>query len=164
MFSGFFTGKIPRIKNKRNNKTKKKGEILKTGSQIKSNQAVVFTSLQSMAALMSSPKGRFILQPEPSVSNEDTYIELMVSEVLKRVDTKKKHTSSRAELLNSVVELEQFFKNRQILAFEGTTKLNISNKAFPMDETTFFYLIYNYDEENIPKQLDSSGDTLIFKA
>lgn len=146
-----------------------KGEIrlektktqLKPGDVINSEDKVIFGSPDALAALFSPSKGRFTLS---STKKGDDFGDEFVAYVKSNLFPAKKGLSTRAAgMLKNEIELEQHFSKENYLVL-GTTKIRISPDAYPMKSNAFFYLRFEYEGEEVNKQLLYEGDALVLSA
>lgn len=64
--------------------------------------------------------------------------------------------------LGSVEDAKVYFTSRPFLLFGPDSKIKVNKKAFPMSRALFFYVNYDYKDDNVDKKLDYKADTLIF--
>ncbi len=132
--------------------------ILKVGDKISSDEELIFKSPNAAAAIISPQKGRFTL----SVCGKKTrrkYKEF-ADFVKNLLMPSSSRVSTRRGELNNFVDLRSHFTGGNYLIIKKVL-LKINADAFPMTDTSFFYVKYTFDNEVINKKLTFSGDTLI---
>lgn len=136
-----------------------KGEIIleKTGKPIQemdeicANDKLKFSSSESKAAVLSPEQGRFIIKISGKRKGND-----LTSFVKSVLFQGTGNLSSRG-----TVSLETEFEDEYFVT--GINRLAIDIKNYPMDSNRFFYLRYKYNDKDVNKRLQFSGDTLIFE-
>lgn len=128
-----------RIIFKRTNSDMKKGDIFVSGTEL------AFKSPQARAAVISSIRGRFVLS-----ASEKGQTKILPA---------ANNIASRSGALINKVDLAQHFSDRYLVLDKSAVE--ISQTSFPMDEDSFFYLMYEYNGEKIHKKLTNEGDRLI---
>lgn len=131
-------------------KRTKSNKNLFTGDKILSNEKLTFEQSTSKAALISKEKGRFMLNSSPSGIVREGLLPAM------------NNVSSRAGAMLNALDLEKHFSDRY-LVLSGYC-LEISPAAFPMDDTHFFFLRFDYEGESVSKKLRFDGNKLILEA
>ncbi len=129
------------IKHTRNNKA------LYTGDKVLSNEKLTFEQNTSKAALISKEKGRFMLNSSPSGVVKEGLLPAM------------NNVSSRAGAMLNALDLEKHFSDKYLVL--SGYEIEISPAAFPMDDSHFFFLRYDYKGESISKKLPSKGSKLL---
>lgn len=120
-------------------------EDMKKGDIFISGMALSFETPQSRAAIISNLKGRFVLSPS----------EKGQTKILPAAN----NISSRAGALINMIDLQNHFAGKYLVI--GEMKLELGTEAFPMNDDSFFYLTYDYGDEQIRKKLSSDGQYLI---
>ena len=134
-----------------------KGEIIleKTGRAIQemdeicANDKLTFSSSDSKAAVLSSDQGRFIIKPSKK-KNADNLTAYVKSVLMQGTG----NLSSRGE-----ISLENEFGENYFVV--GKYRLQVDLKSYPMDESNFFYLKYQYGGNDINKKLKYENDWLL---
>ena len=118
-----------------------RGDVYMTGTSL------LFTSIQSRAAIVSAQKGRFVLS---GAEKGETKILPAANNI-----------SSRAGALINMVDLKNHFSGRYLII--DKMELELNPETFPMNEGAFFYLTFQHDGEAEPirKMLAHNGDHLI---
>lgn len=117
----------------------KRGDIYVNGTPLH------FTTVQSRAAVVSDQKGRFVLS---GAEKGETKILPAANNI-----------SSRAGALINMVDLRNHFSGKYLII--DKMELELSEESFPMNESSFFYLSYMHNDEQIRKKLSHNGDHLI---
>ncbi|MGV6862408.1 MAG: hypothetical protein ACWA41_11590 [Putridiphycobacter sp.] len=118
---------------------------MQTGDYFVQGTPVSFATQQSRAAIINKQKGRFVLKP---ATNGKVKILPAANNV-----------SSRAGALINLIDIQNHFSGDYLVL--GKMELEISEEAFPQNESNFFYLSYDYNGELIRKKLSSNGNKLI---
>lgn len=131
------------IQYKATKKNMNQGDVFSPAEQL------IFSNTESKAAVINQEKGRFILAPPVSGKLESTpyFIPAMGN------------IASRGGTISNMISLENHFKGKYLIINRVSVK--ISEKAFPMNDTAFFFLRYIYKGEEINKKLPFKGDSLI---
>lgn len=133
-------GNIKKVNNK----------ALATGDKVLSDEKLIFANDQSKAALISKEKGRLMLVATASGK---------VSEGLMPALS---NVSSRAGGLNNAIDLENHFAGKYLILNDYEVEIN--STTFPMNESKFFFLRFNYNGEEISKKLLFAGNKLKMSA
>ncbi len=118
---------------------------MKIGDIFVSGTELSFTSPQSRAAVISSLKGRFVLS-----ASEKGQTKILPA---------ANNISSRSGALINLVDLQNHFSGDYLVLDQA--KLEIGQENFPMNETNFFYLSYEYNGEKIRKKLNYEEGNLL---
>jgi len=129
------------------------GKILfvKTNSQMKRGDTYVngtplkFVTNTAKAAIINPQKGRYVLQ-----SNSKGKVKVLPA---------TSNITSRAGALINQIDLQNHFSGKYLIFEEDI--ITIGSEAFPMDDKHFFYLKYNYNDEEIAKRIPYKGNELI---
>lgn len=135
--------------------------LLKPGDVIDSEDKVIFSSGECVAALFSPSKGRFTLSP-----NKKNIIpgEEFIAYVKSNLFPAKKGLSTRAAgTLKNELELQQHFGRDRYVVL-GLNKTRVSPEVYPMQQNAFFYLRFTHNGESVNKQLLYQEDQLILNA
>ena len=62
----------------------------------------------------------------------------------------------------TIDDAKLFFSTRPFLFLGPDSRLKVPKKLFPMSRALFFYMNYDYKEDNIDKKIDYKGDTVVF--
>lgn len=125
----------------RNGKDMIQGDVFSPKEKLK------FKTTQSRAAVISKLSGRKILSPKGTNTSKATLLPAM------------NNISSRSGALINMIDLQNHFSGKYLILDE--IKLKISNKSFPMNESSFFFMRYEYNGETINKKLNFEEDHLI---
>jgi len=138
----------------------KSGKYLTKGVKIDESASLMFETKGARAAVLSSSRGRFVIQ-ENSTSTTKSDIIYTLSSVISPARGK---LSTRAGGINNKLDFEKHFAEGPIAILGGEYRVSISPTAYPMSENQFFYAQYQYNGEVINKKLASSGDELIINS
>lgn len=120
---------------------------MKIGDIFVSGTELSFTSPQSRAAVISSLKGRFVLS-----ASEKGQTKILPA---------ANNISSRSGALINLVDLQNHFLGDYVILDQS--KLEIGAENFPMNDSNFFYLSFEYNGEKIRKRLDyEEGNIVVF--
>lgn len=138
----------------------KSGKYLSRGMRINESAELQFQSPGARAAVLSSKRGRFVIQEKSSTTGKSN-IAYALSSVLSPARGK---LSTRAGGINNKLDFEKRFGEGPVAILGNTYKVAVSSSAFPMNDNKFFYANYQYGGEAINKKLSSQGDSLIVDA
>lgn len=138
----------------------KSGKYLSRGMRINESAKLQFQSPGARAAVLSSKRGRFVIQ-EQSGSTGKSEIAYALASVLSPARGK---LSTRAGGINNKLDFEKRFGEGPVAILGNSYKVAISSTAFPMNDKKFFYANYQFGGEPINKKLSSQGDSLIVDA
>ncbi|MFD1551300.1 hypothetical protein [Putridiphycobacter roseus] len=125
--------------------------FVKTASDMKQGDAYVegtpikFNSAQARAAIINKIRGRFVL----SEAKKGKPIVLPATN----------NIASRSGALINKIDLQNHFSGNYLVLEK--LALEISEKAYPQNEKSFFYLAYEYKGEVIRKKLPFTGNKVI---
>lgn len=140
-----------------NVKSKKTGKNLRSGDIIPTDDILTFRDQTDLLSLMTEEGARFV-----------------VAYPLKRF--KKKKAEYPLDLVRtqgapatypadpsffSNAEAKAFFSTRPFVFLGPETRFRMNKKVFPMSRALFFYMNYDFKEDNIDKKIDYRGDTVI---
>ncbi|MEM7299339.1 MAG: hypothetical protein AAF391_13865 [Bacteroidota bacterium] len=142
-------GKIYDVKNDRH---------LSKGMKIDESAELRFDSPNARAAVLSSSRGRYIIQANSS-SNTQSDLAYTLSSIITPARGK---LSTRAGGINNALDFKKHFEEGPVAVLGGIYKVKIVPSAYPMNDNQFFYLQYQYKSESINKKLSNEGEMLIF--
>lgn len=128
---------------------KKNNKSLAQGDLFPENEQIVFKTVDSKAAVISTIKGRFIL-----AAGEEKK-----SDVKANLLPASSNVSSRSGAVINIIDLQNAFTGNYVVL--GKSRIHINKDNFPMNEKSFFFLRYKYKGEEISKKLDFEGEKLI---
>ncbi|MEQ8907376.1 hypothetical protein [Ekhidna sp.] len=131
---------------------------LTKGAKISEGANLKFESADARAAVLSSSRGRFVIQKNSSSSTQIDAIYALAS-VLSPV---RGRLSTRAGSINNALDFQKHFDEGTIALLGNSYRTSVSATAFPMNDNRFFYAQYQYNGETINKRLDNDGEILIF--
>lgn len=133
-------------------------EYLKRGSKISETESLEFQSVNAKAAMLSSSRGRYVIQSGPKATSTDN-LSFALSSVITPV---KGQMSTRAGGINNRLDFEKQLGEEPVAWLNDELSFEVSSSAYPMDDDRFFYLAYTYQNETINKKLTSEGHSLKF--
>lgn len=142
-------GKIYDVKNERH---------LTKGMKIDESAELRFDSPNARAAVLSSSRGRYIIQAASGTSAQSD-LAYTLSSIITPARGK---LSTRAGGINNTLDFKKHFEEGAIAVLGGSYQVKIAPAAFPMNDNQFFYLQYLYNGELINKKLSNEGEVLIF--
>ncbi|MBI3135708.1 MAG: hypothetical protein HYZ14_13615 [Bacteroidetes bacterium] len=122
-------------------KDMQRGDLYVTGTPLN------FTTQTSRAAIVNDENGRYVLSS---------------SKGKLKVLPAANNVSSRSGAILNVVDLKNHFTGRYLVL--DVAKIPVGAESFPINETSFFYLTYVHNGEEIPKKLKSDGANIILDA
>jgi hypothetical protein len=131
---------------------------LSKGSKIAENANLKFETDGAKAAVLSSSRGRFVIQQNSTSSSQSDAL-YALSSVISPV---RGRLSTRAGSINNSLDFQKHFDEGTTVLLGNSYSISVSSAAFPMDDTKFFYAQYQYEGETINKKLESQGEKLIF--
>lgn len=132
----------------------KAGTPLKANDQLKSDDKLVFSSASDAVAVVNPKSGRFVIRPT-STSSGSEFLAIVKEAVTPGI----KRLSTRSGTINNVVDFQTFFQDSLMLL--DTLRIKVSTNAFPLNETSFFFIRYRHKGELINKRLTFRADTLL---
>ncbi len=133
------------------------GSYLKKGSKVSESAQLKFETEGAKAAVLSSSRGRFIIQKN-STSSQQSDLAYTLSSVISPV---RGRLSTRAGGINNQLDFQKHFGEGPIAIVGDSYKVAISPNAYPMNDQKFFYAQYSYNGERINKKLSNDGDSLL---
>ena len=138
----------------------KSGKYLVKGSRINESASLMFETKGARAAVLSTTRGRFVIQEKSSAASESDVV-YALSSVISPV---RGRLSTRAGGINNKLDFEKYFGEGPIAILGDLFSVQVSSTAYPMNEQKFFYAQYQYEGEAINKKLSNEGDKLIVSA
>ena len=138
----------------------KSGKYLTKGMRIDESAELKFESEGAKAAVLSSKRGRFVIQKQAAASSKSE-LSYALSSVLSPA---RGRLSTRAGGINNQLDFQKKFGEGPVAILGGKYRVGISPTAYPMNDSKFFYASYTYGGEPINKKLTNDGDTLQFVA
>lgn len=133
-------------------------EYLKRGTKIDEAEKLEFQSSDAKAAMLSSSRGRYVIQPGPKNTSTDN-LSFALSSVIMPV---KGQMSTRAGGINNALDFEKQLGEAPVAWLSDELSFDVSSSAYPIDDNRFFYMAYTYQNEVINKKLSSDGQSLKF--
>ncbi len=142
-------------------KLKKSGQILARGNKISSADQLVFLTRDAVAACFASDQGRVTLRLDPQQPKTgDEFLAYVKGSI---VPAKGALMTRAGGAIKNQIEWDNYFAGGPFLIL-GTTKVNVSEKAWPMNDSTFFFIRFEYEGEQVNKKLPGDGEKLIISA
>lgn len=123
---------------------KKTGTDMKRGDYYIAGTLLDFRTKDSRAAVIHKDKGRYVLSGS--------------SKGQVKVLPAANNISSRGGALINIIDLKNYFDGRICILDE--TKFQIGKESFPMNNSKFFYLSFEHNNEKINKRLSFENDFL----
>lgn len=133
-------------------------EYLSRGTKIDESERLEFQSADAKAAMLSSSRGRYVIQPGPKAEATDN-LSFALSSVITPV---KGQMSTRAGGINNALDFEKQLGDAPVAWLTDELSFEVSSSAYPMNDDRFFYLSYTYRGEAINKKLSNDGQSLKF--
>ena len=133
------------------------GSYLTKGAKVGSAANLRFDTEGARAAVLSSEKGRFVIQENANTATQSDAVYALTS-VISPV---RGRLSTRAGSINNGLDFQKHFNEGTVALLGDSYLLEISPSAFPINESKFFYVQYIYEGETINKKLGSDGDNLL---
>lgn len=137
----------------------KTNQYLKAGIKLDENSKLKFETPDAKAAVLSSTKGRYIIQNASEESAQNNLFYALAS-VLSPARGKM---STRAGGINNQMDFNKKFGEGRTAWIGDVYKVSVSPIAYPIDENHFFYVSYEFNNETINKKITNRNDTLIFE-
>lgn len=140
-----------------NIKSKKTGKNLRSGDIIPADDILTFRESSDMASLFSEEGARFVVT-YPGKRFKKKKNQFSVDEV--------RQPGGPSEFpvdppFNTVEDAKLFFSSRPFVFLGPDTRFKVPKKLFPMSRALFFYMNYDYKEDNIDKKIEYKGDTVV---
>lgn len=137
---------------------------LQTGDRLKADDALIFASDKALAVVLSTKKGRYILNrpthhENTSVGSEA--IAIIRDIVLNPVERSSLSTRNFA-FRRRGIDLKELFAENTFTLLGKQTKIVLDPAVYPLSAQNYFVCKYNYQEKEVNKKLPFMGDTLIF--
>lgn len=136
----------------------KSGKYLTKGTKVDESSALMFETKGARAAVLSSSRGRFIIQEQASSQNKSDIVYTLSSVI----SPARGRLSTRAGGINNKLDFEKFFEE-PVAILGNVFVLEVSPTAYPMDDSRFFYAQYQYNGEAINKKLTNDGTNIILE-
>jgi len=130
---------------------------LSKGSKISESAELRFESKGARAAVLSSSRGRFVIQESQSTNTQSDAVYALMS-VISPV---RGRLSTRSGSINNILDFQKHFNEGTVALVGELYQVSISPSAFPMSESRFFYVQYQFNDETINKKLGSDEDQLV---
>lgn len=119
-------------------KDMQRGDLYVTGTPLN------FTTTTSRAAIINDINGRYV------ISSSKGKLKVLPA---------ANNVSTRSGAILNMVDIKNHFAGRYLVLEKN--RVQLGQEAFPMNETSFFYLKYDYNGEEIAKKLSFEQDYLI---
>ena len=121
------------------------GKHLTKGMKIRESTKLRFDSEGAKAAVLSTSKGRYIIQSQRASASQSD-IAYTLSSIISPV---RGRLSTRAGGINNAIDFSKHFEEEPIAILGPSYEVNISPEAYPVNESKFFYAQYHYNDEVI---------------
>ncbi len=135
-----------------------KQEYLKRGTKLSESEKIEFQSSDAKAAMLSSSRGRYVIQPGPKNTSSDN-LAFALGSIITPV---KGQMSTRSGSINNALDFQKQLGESPVAWLNEKMSLNVSETSYPIDENRFFYMAYSYNGEVINKKLSNDGQSLQF--
>jgi len=133
-------------------------QYLRSGSRLNESSKLKFETPSARAAVLSSKRGRYIIQKSKKITNQSD-LGYALSSVLSPARGK---LSTRAGAINNQMDFNNQFGEGPVAWIGENYKISVSESAYPMDEDHFFYVNYLYFDQIANKKLESENTNIIF--
>ena len=133
------------------------GQYLTKGSKVAEDANLRFETAGAKAAVLSSSRGRFVIQQNATSSTQSDALYALTS-VISPV---RGRLSTRSVGINNALDLQKHFNEGSVALVGPTYQVAVSPLSYPMSDSKFFYAQYQYNGETINKKLDNDGNNLI---
>ncbi|MFY0651924.1 MAG: hypothetical protein JXQ96_07825 [Cyclobacteriaceae bacterium] len=137
----------------------KSGKYLTKGMRLSESAELKFETSGAKAAVLSSKRGRFVIQEKSSSSSGQGELAYALAAVLSPA---RGRLSTRAGGINNQLDFQKKFGEGPVAIVGDEYKVAVSPTAYPMSDNKFFYASYSYNGEPINKKLSRDGDSLVF--
>ncbi len=121
---------------------------LQTGTTFEEEDDLLFKTPNSIATVINSEKGRFVLRPDDT---DLAYARANFTPAMSNI-------SSRSGAFMTALDIKNHISGDYV--FFDEMFLIINKDVFPMNEDKFFFLRYNYEGEKVNKMLSFNQDSL----
>lgn len=136
-----------------------KKAYLQRGDKISENDKLQFQSADAKAAMLSTSKGRYVIQKDATTGNADNSLSYALKSIIMPV---KGQMSTRAGGINNTIDFQKQLGSETIAWVGDQYKVNVSSTSYPTNDNKFFYVSYSYKGESINKMIAPAQDQLIF--
>ena len=134
--------------------------FLKRGDRLSDEEKLEFQTKDAKAAVLSSDRGRYVLQPSQEAASADGALVFALKSVITPV---KGRMSTRAGGINNKLDFQKKLNDGAVAWLADEMSVNVSESAYPTDDSKFFFASYDYQGEQINKKLESQNELLVFK-
>lgn len=132
---------------------------MKRGDKISESAQLQFQSEDAKAAMLSSSKGRYVIQKNQVASDNDNNLTFALKSL---ITPAKGQMSTRAAGINNKLNFQKSLGETPVAWLSPEYAVEVSSAAYPMNDDTFFYASYSYKGEPINKLLDFKDNTILF--
>ncbi|WP_420317015.1 hypothetical protein [Ekhidna sp.] len=132
------------------------GSYLTKGSKVSENSSLKFESDGARAAVLSSSRGRFVIQKNAAASSQSDAL-YALSSVISPV---RGRLSTRAGAINNSLDFQKYFNEGTVALIGNEYEVKVSPEAYPISDSKFFYAQYQLGEETINKKLRGESGKL----
>lgn len=126
------------------------GKILRTRDKFRKTDKLGFASPNDRLALVDAKAGNFIARPAETPTGY-------------KLDPTTASFNTRPGGITNDMVFRNYLNNRRLLILGDEAYIEVSSDAFPMDDSRFFYLQYQYEGEPAPvnKKLSFAGRRIL---
>lgn len=135
------------------------GALLKPGDKVSDKEKIRFDSKESMAAVLSKEKGRYILKATGDTERQNDLVYILKS----TISPVRGGMSSRAAGINNDLDFQLYFAQAPYVWAGDVLKIAVSPAAYPMSDSRFFYIEYSFSGDWIGKKLEFEKEFLIIE-
>jgi hypothetical protein len=136
-----------------------KKAYLQRGDKISENDKLQFQSADAKAAMLSTSKGRYVIQKDAAVSTSDNSLSYALKSIIMPV---KGQMSTRSGGINNSMDFQKQLGSETIAWIGDQYSVNVSPSSYPTNDSKFFYVSYSYKGESINKMIAPGQDQLVF--
>ncbi len=135
-----------------------KDAMLKRGDRIAESEQLEFRSADAKAAMLSSTRGRYVIQPGGADNADAGNLSFVLSSV---ITPARGQMSTRAGGINNKLDFEKKLGEQPVAWLGDELSYEVSPTAYPINDNQFFYANYQYRGESINKRLLAENNTLL---
>lgn len=141
---------------------KNSGKQVQTGDKLRVNDALVFMSEEAMAVVLSTKKGRYVLNrpTEQAMPAGEEAIAIIKNLILNPVE--RSNLSTRSFVYARGTDLKELFAENTFTLLGRQTKIILDQGVYPMSADNYFVCRFQHQGVQVNKKLPFAGDTLIF--
>lgn len=141
---------------------KSSGKPIQTGDRLRASDALIFTTEQALAVVLSTKKGRYVLNRPANqpVSARKEAIAIIKNLIFNPVE--RSNLSTRSVAFSRGTDLKELFADNTFTLLGRQTKIILDKATYPMSSDNYFVCRYEYQGKQVSKKVPFAADTLIF--